>query len=66
MKTFEEFLQDYHADLFPQLLDDEMPDHFNNWLSNLEAEDFMRIGELYGKFVGVIVKEELLAKLKPQ
>ena len=66
MKTFEEFLQDYHADLFPQLLDDEMPDHFNNWLSNLEAEDFMRIGELYGKFVGVIVKEELLAKFKPQ
>lgn len=46
-------MQEIHADLFPSLLDDDMPDHFDNWLGELEGEDYMRFGEV------VVMKERI-------
>lgn len=49
-QTFEEFLRsEVHPELFPQLLDDEGPDHFDNWLGNVNGSDYLDWGNLYGK-----------------
>lgn len=48
--TFEEYLQnEIHPQLFPQILDDDLPDHFDNWLGDIDGEDWLEWGELYGK-----------------
>lgn len=47
-KTFEEFLREAHTNIFESLLDDDMPDHFDNWLGELDGEDYINFGELYG------------------
>lgn len=45
-KTFEEFLRDIHFALYPQLLDDDLDDHFQEWS---KETDLIEWGELYGK-----------------
>lgn len=47
--TFEEFLNGIHIDLYPEILDDDLPDRFNDWLATLDVEDYLKWGELYGK-----------------
>lgn len=46
-RTFEDFLNDVHASLYPMLLDDERPGHFEYWLDTLEAEDYIRWADLF-------------------
>lgn len=46
MKTLH---RDVHANVFESLLDDDIPDHFDNWIGELDWEDFINFGELYGK-----------------
>ena len=48
-RTFEDFLKNMHANLFPMLLDDEGPDHFDNWLGTLDGADYIEWGTLYGR-----------------
>jgi len=48
-RTFEDFLNDMHANLYPMLLDDEGPDHFEYWLGTLEAEDYIRWADLFAQ-----------------
>lgn len=43
----EDFLLERHHELYPTILDDELPDAFNDWLGNLDAEDWMRYAEEY-------------------
>ena len=31
------------------LLDDDMPDHFDNWLGQLDGEDYIRWANLFAK-----------------
>lgn len=45
-KTFEDYMGDIHMELFPSLLDDDISDHFDNWLGELDGEDYMRFGEI--------------------
>lgn len=42
-----------HMELFPSLLDDDISDHFDNWLGELDGEDYMRYGEI------VVMKERI-------
>ena len=56
MKTFEEYLQDKHADQY-QGLDDEMPDNFNEWLCDLDPDEWI-------EFAGKWVKEEYKKRLE--
>lgn len=47
--TFEDFLQGIHAGLYPQTLDDDLPDAYQNWLGEMDAEKFIEWGEFYGQ-----------------
>jgi len=48
-KTFIEFMQEIHYKVFPMVLDDDLPDHFNNFLDDLGGEDYIRYAEQYGR-----------------
>jgi len=45
MKTFNEFLQAKHMELFPALLDDSLPDHFEQWKENLTTSEIMKYAD---------------------
>lgn len=49
MKTFTEYLQTIHSYKFTEILDDELSDHFDNWLSKLETDDLIQYADHYGK-----------------
>ena len=46
MKTFEEYLQDRHAGQY-QGLDDEMPDNFNEWLCDLDPDEWIEYAGMW-------------------
>lgn len=59
--TFEEFLlEEVHSILFPQILDDDITDHFNGWLGILDGEQYLKYGEFYGKYQYLLGKESVL------
>ena len=39
-QTFEDYLREVHCRENSRILDDDLPDHFDNWLVELGAEDF--------------------------
>ena len=45
-KTFEDFLQQYHSDNNPEVLDDDLPDNYEDWVGNLSGEEVMELAEL--------------------
>lgn len=57
--NFEDFLREKHFELNPMLLDDDLSDHFENWLSNLDVQEVIDYAEeaivaLAPKIVGKI------------
>ena len=56
-ESFEDFLGRMHMEDEPMVLDDDLPDAFNNWLSNLGAELTIAYAEKWHL-------EQLLADLK--
>ena len=46
-QTFETFLQDKHAEQY-RGLDDEMPDDFNEWLQDLDPDEWIILGKSWG------------------
>ncbi len=48
-ETFEEFLREAHYNIYPEVVDDDLPDHFECWLCDLDVEKTMEWAELYGK-----------------
>ena len=61
--TFEEFLQDVHSQLFPEVLDDDLPDHFDVWISEMDVEKCMEWAELYGKGQYLCGQEDILLNI---
>lgn len=59
-QTFEQFLQDIHFQLFPMILDDDLPDAFEDWIAEIDVEKVLEWGNLYGKQQYLIGKEEIL------
>ena len=49
-KTFEDYLQDKHADHYHGF-DDDMPEAFDQWISELEKESIITYAESYGNEV---------------
>ena len=45
-KTFEEFLIEKCFEESPQILDDDRPDFFDAWLSDLTADEILHYAEL--------------------
>jgi Zn/Cd-binding protein ZinT len=48
-RTFEDYLKEWHCELFPMILDDELPDKFNDWLGSRDTQDIIDYAENYGK-----------------
>lgn len=46
-ENFEDFLADKHMEEHPQILDDDLPDHFNDWLGNLDGEEYIKYADEY-------------------
>lgn len=45
--TFREFLQDHHSSFYVGS-DDDMPDAYDSWTSDLQADEWEDLGEQYG------------------
>lgn len=61
--TFEDYLKEVCFKINPSVLDDDMPDFFDNWLSDLEGEDYTRYAELFGQEMYLKGKEDLLENI---
>ena len=48
-QTFEQYLMDFHSKCYPEILDDDLPDAYNDWISNRDVDKIMEDAELYGK-----------------
>jgi hypothetical protein len=44
-KTFEDFLMEYHAENNYDVLDDDFPDAYAAWVSELEPDEIMELAE---------------------
>lgn len=47
-QDFEQFLQEKFAMGHPELLDDSLPDAFDNWMGNMSQEKMIDWANLYG------------------
>lgn len=47
-KDFEDFLQYYHSENYPEILDDDLPDAYNDWISEFTEDDWIRLANKYG------------------
>jgi hypothetical protein len=49
--SFEDFLKQKHYEEHPMLIDDDLPDAFDNWLGEIDGEDYMKYGQEYGEYL---------------
>jgi hypothetical protein len=50
--NFEEYLREVHMKAYPQMLDDDLPDSFDAWLSGMDIDILIKFADLYTtKFV---------------
>ena len=48
MKTFNEYLEKICFEENPTVLDDDMPDFFDNWVSELDGEQLIELAQKWG------------------
>ena len=48
---FEKYLEYIFCKENPQILDDDLPDSFDNWLTEMEGEDYIKHGNAFSKFL---------------
>lgn len=48
-QDFEKFLEEKCFEENPQVLDDDMSDFFDNWIAQLDAEEFIKYGNQFKK-----------------
>lgn len=58
-RGFEDFLKDMHMRAEPTVLDDELPDAFEHWFTNLNADEYMKLGNLYGREQRIVGAEKM-------
>ena len=46
---FENWLMEYHAEENPEILDDMLPDCFNDWVCDLDSDEWIRLGNKYAR-----------------
>jgi hypothetical protein len=61
-KDFEDYLQTKHAEQYTGL-DDEMPDDYEDWLSNLDQEELIRYANIYASKYALEKMEEVTQKI---
>lgn len=47
--TFIDYLKEIHMQENPELLDDDLPDDFDRWISTLDIEEVIQHAEDWGK-----------------
>lgn len=57
MKTFEEYLQNVHAQEYHGT-DDNMPDAFDNWVASLDVDEVIEYAEAWGRTIQGLEPEE--------
>lgn len=55
--SFEDFLKEEHGKTYLGT-DDAMPEAFDSWLAELDGEDYMSFGELYGESIKAEMEEK--------
>lgn len=63
MESFEDFLKEVHAEEYLGT-DDNMPDAFDNWLGELDGEDYIKWGDLYGQKMHIAGSRETIANIR--
>jgi hypothetical protein len=65
-ETFEDFLQEmcFKINDDQGILDDDMPDYFDNWLGTLDGEDYIKWADIYAQQQFVAGMEKMLDNLK--
>ena len=63
MKTFEDYLKEICFKINHSVLDDDMPDFFDNWLRELEGEDYLKWAEDFGQEMYLKGKEDILENI---
>lgn len=58
-KNFEDYLEEICFSENPTVLDDDMPDFFDNWFSELDAQEITEYTEAYVKYIKSELKGEL-------
>jgi type IV secretory pathway TraG/TraD family ATPase VirD4 len=48
-ETFEEFLKGVHCKMYQEVLDDDLSDHFDAWIGDMDAAQCMDWAEMYGR-----------------
>ncbi len=49
MKTFEEYMKEVHMLENPEILDDDLPDTYNEWLTEIQPDDWLKYGNEYSE-----------------
>lgn len=62
-KTFEEFMQWEHAHDYSGT-DDDMPDAFDNWLCELDGEEYMEYAQEYGEYIKSTVRDTITKEIQ--
>jgi len=50
-KTFENYLQEQFIKTEPQVLDDDLTDAFDNWITDLDVQEVIDYAEAWGKLI---------------
>lgn len=64
MKNFEEFLQNKHAENYHGT-DDDMPDRYEHWLSQLDVSEVMEFAEEAMQLARIEGKQEIVDIIEP-
>ena len=59
-QTFKNYLRVVHCRENPEILDDDLPDHFESWMVEQDIEDLFCYADEYA----IQVQKELLGKIK--
>jgi len=59
MKNFEDYLKEKHYEENPQVLDDDLPDSYDSWLTDLPVDDLIKHADEYTQLKLDQQKEEL-------
>ena len=59
MKSFEQYLEGQCFELYPEILDDDKPDFFDNWLVEQSTESLLIYSEGWGRHIKNTILQEV-------
>lgn len=48
-RKFNDFLQEVHGSIHSTVLDDDLSDHYDNWLGEMDPEDYIKWADLFAQ-----------------